>query len=86
MGISPSEALLGADLPMPGSWQHPEERVAINNTPLAREERIHRAQSHQVSIQRELFSRSRDAPVQLVVGQQVLVRTHELERREFGRT
>lgn len=85
-GMSPSEALLGADLTMPGAWQHPAEQEPIDNAPQVREERIAKAHRRQIIIQRDLFPEPRAAPVHFVIGQRVLARNHAEGRREFGRT
>ncbi|KAJ8935822.1 hypothetical protein NQ314_012632 [Rhamnusium bicolor] len=86
IGMSPSEALLGADHTLPGSWQHPAELIPITNDAPVREERIQNALRRQIVFQRDLFPEPHEAPVHFTAGQRVMAQCHIHARTDFGRT
>ncbi|KAJ8915382.1 hypothetical protein NQ315_008269, partial [Exocentrus adspersus] len=82
-GIPPSEALLGAQLPAPGEWAHPEVQQPVQNRPADREASIRRVRRKQEVYARKLYPGG-DPPAEYREGDLVLVRTHRGVRPIFG--
>ncbi|KAJ8931371.1 hypothetical protein NQ314_015725 [Rhamnusium bicolor] len=73
-GMSPSQALLGAQLVKPGEWNHPVNQQPVHNDAREREARIEQAHRRKVIFERKYYTDPRDAPVHFIRGDQVLVR------------